>query len=103
MDVRVAKCLLLTKVLAADGMITENERLFLLKAMDRMGLAPDERERVLAFRGWDQAETALAHLSEGEKRELIAELVAAGGVDGKLSTLEAEMLARISRGLGLPT
>lgn len=101
MDTRTAKCLLLTKVLVADGIMTENERGFLERAMNRMGLSPDERRRVLDLEGWDQAEQALAGVSNDEKQELVGQLMDAASMDGKLSPLEAQMVKRISAALGV--
>ncbi|AKU98876.1 hypothetical protein AKJ09_05540 [Labilithrix luteola] len=101
MDTRTAKCLLLTKVLVADGIMTENERGFLDGAMNRMGLSPDERRRVLNLDGWDDAEQALVGLSNEEKQELVGQLVDAASSDGRLSPLEAQMVKRISAALGV--
>ena len=39
MDLPVAKCLLVSQVLVADGMMTENERAFLDALMTRLGLS----------------------------------------------------------------
>jgi uncharacterized tellurite resistance protein B-like protein len=101
MDPRVAKCLLLSKVLAADGIMTENERAFLDSAMTRMGIADDQRRRILDLEGWDDAEAALAHLSQDEKREIVSQLVDAASADGRLSPLEMAMVKKISAALGV--
>ena len=85
MDPKVAKCLLVSKVLVADGIMTENERIFLDKMMKSLGLDDDQRQRVLALEGWDQAEPVVAKLSEDEKRELVSLLVDASSMDGRLS------------------
>jgi len=101
MDARIAKCLLVSKVLAADGIMTENERAFLEGAMSRLGIAPDERRSVINLEGWDQAEAALAHLTPDAKREIVSELVDAASADGRLSPLEMAMVKRITSALGL--
>lgn len=101
MDMRVAKCLLLSKVLAADGIMTENERAFLDTAMNRLGLAPSERRSILDLEGWDEAEAALAGLSASDKHELVSELVDAAAADGRLSPLEMAMVKKISAALGV--
>lgn len=101
MDARVAKCLLLTKVLAADGIMTENERTFLDGAMTRFGLSEAERRSILDLEGWDQAEAALADLSNTDKQELISQLVDAASADGRLSPLEMAMVKRITAALGV--
>jgi len=101
MELRIAKCLLLTKVLAADGIMTENERAFLDSAMKKLGVKDEEKRGVLDLEGWDQAEAALAGISEDEKRELISQLVDAASADGRLSPLEMQMVKRISKELGI--
>lgn len=101
MDARIAKCLLVTKVLAADGIMTENERAFLDGAMDRMGIKPEERRGILDLVGWDEAESALVDLSMDDKRELVSQLVDAASADGRLSPLEMAMVKRIGAALGV--
>jgi uncharacterized tellurite resistance protein B-like protein len=101
MELRIAKCLLLTKVLAADGIMTENERAFLDSAMRKLGVKDEEKRGVLDLEGWDEAEAALTGISEEEKRELISQLVDAASADGRLSPLEMQMVKRISKELGI--
>ncbi|MDF2693753.1 MAG: hypothetical protein K0S65_2136 [Labilithrix sp.] len=101
MELRVAKCLLVSKVLVADGIMTENERVFLDKMMRRLGLEDGERRRVLDLEGWDQAEPVVAELSADEKREFLAMLVDASSADGKLSPLEMAAVKRITAALGV--
>jgi uncharacterized tellurite resistance protein B-like protein len=101
MDPKVAKCLLISKVLVADGIMTENERIFLDKAMSAMGLDQGERRRVLDLEGWDQAEPVVAKLSMDEKRELMSTLFDASSADGRLSPLEMHAVKRITAALGL--
>jgi uncharacterized tellurite resistance protein B-like protein len=99
MDTNVAKCLLISKVLVADGMMTENERLFLDKAMKGFGLDAEQRRKVLDLEDWDQAEPVVAKLSMDEKRELLSTLVDASSADGKLSPLEMATVKRITEAL----
>lgn len=101
MNEKTARCLLLSKVLIADGIMTENERIFLDRSMTKMGLSPDERRQVIDLEGWNDAEASLASLSVPQKEELISELVDAASADGRLSPLEADMVKRIAHSLGL--
>jgi uncharacterized tellurite resistance protein B-like protein len=101
MKPNVAKCLLVSKVLVADGMMTENERAFLDRAMKGLGLDEEERKKVVNLDGWDQAEPVVAKLSETERRELLSMLVDAASADGKLSPLELATVKRITAELGL--
>jgi uncharacterized tellurite resistance protein B-like protein len=101
MEPRIAKSLLLSTVLAADGIMTENERAFLESAMKKLGVKDDERRGILDLEGWDQAEAALMGSTEDEKREIVSSLVDAASADGRLSPLEMAMVKRISKALGL--
>jgi uncharacterized tellurite resistance protein B-like protein len=102
MSPSVAKCLLISKVLVADGMMTENEHVFLQRAMKAHGLDEAERRRVLDLEGWDEAEAVLASLPDEEKRELVSGLVDASSADGRLSPLELAAVKRIAEALGIP-
>ena len=58
MTANVAKCLLVSKVLVADGIMSDDEHWFLSLSMDKLGLSPDERAAVSELEGWDEAELA---------------------------------------------
>src|SRR5262245_14612750 len=101
MDPKIAKCLLISKVLVADGIMTENERVFLDKFMKKLGLDDKERRSVVDLENWDQAEPVVAKLSTDEKQELVSLLVDASSADGRLSPLEMQAVKRITAALGL--
>jgi uncharacterized tellurite resistance protein B-like protein len=101
MELRVAKCLLVSQVLVADGIMTENERAFLDALMTKLGLTADERRKVIDLEGWDEAEPIANALSLDEKRDIIAMMVDAASSDGKLSPLENQTVKRISKALGV--
>lgn len=91
----------MTKVLVADGIITENERAVLDRAMDREKLTDDERINVLDPDKWGGSEGVIAKLPEAERRAILDELVEAASVDGRLSPLEAGTLKEITAAIGL--
>lgn len=101
MRLEVAKCLLVSKVLVADGIMTENERAFLERAMRTMGLDEKERRDVLDLEGWDEAEPVVAKLPMEDRRALVSSLVDAASSDGRLSPLEAKAVQAISKALGV--
>jgi uncharacterized tellurite resistance protein B-like protein len=101
MDPKVAKCLLVSKVLVADGIMTENERIFLDKMMRGFGFDEATRTRIQNLDDWDLAEPAVAKLSTDEKREFVALLIDASSADGRLSPLEMATVKRITKALGL--
>ena len=101
MDTRVARCMMIARVLAADGIFTDDERDFLETAMDNQGLSPEERQSVRDFEGWADAEPIVTKFTLDEKQTLMDGLVQAVLVDGKVSPLEMETIERLSRALGL--
>lgn len=101
MNDRVARCLLVAKVLVADGIMTEEEKKFLAQTMDLMGLSEDERQRVSNLEGWDEAEPVVARMSDDDKRALVDEITQAALVDGKIGKNETETVRRIAEALGL--
>ncbi|HEU4611641.1 MAG TPA: TerB family tellurite resistance protein [Kofleriaceae bacterium] len=101
MNTNVAKCLLVSKVLVADGMMADDEREFLDGMMTKLGLTEDERRRVIELEGWDEAEPIVKQLSEDERRSIIELLVDAASSDGRLSPHELATVKRVSAALGL--
>jgi uncharacterized tellurite resistance protein B-like protein len=101
MNERLARCMLLAKVLNADGQIIDEESEFLEVAMEAFGLDPFERDQVRSLEGWDEAEPIVATLAQEEKRAMMDSLVAAVLVDGKVSSSEMETIEKLSTALGL--
>jgi uncharacterized tellurite resistance protein B-like protein len=101
MNVNVAKCLLVSKVLVADGMVSDDERAFLASMMQRLGLSDDEKRKVIDLEGWDEAEPIVNGLSEDERREIVDMLVDAASADGRLSPHELAAVKRVSTALRL--
>src|SRR4051812_6904476 len=100
MNANVAKCLLVSKVLVADGMMSDEEREFLGTMMTRFGLSDAERKRVIELEGWDEAEPIVKALSADEKQEIIELLVDAASADGRLSPHELAAVKRVTTALG---
>ena len=96
MNPRVAKCLLVSKVLVADGIMTDDERGFLDGLMAKLELTPAERAAVIELEGWDEAEPIVHALSVGERREIVELLIDAAGADGRLSALELATVKRVA-------
>lgn len=101
MEARVAQCLLISKVLVADGIMTENEREFLSTSMKKLGLTDAERKQVIELEGWDEAEPVVAKMSAEDKQALVDMLVTAASADGRLSPLEVAAVKKITDALGL--
>jgi uncharacterized tellurite resistance protein B-like protein len=101
MNTNVAKCLLVSKVLVADGMMSEDERAFLTNMMTKLGLTDEERQRVIDLEDWDKAEPIVNGLSEDERREIVDMLVDAASADGRLSPHEMAAVKRVTTALKL--
>jgi tellurite resistance protein len=101
MDPRVARCLLIAKVLAADGFMTESERAYLEETMEALGLEDGERTRVRNFDGFDEAEAVCAKMPMDARRVLVDELLQAAINDGKISPHERDAIAQLTTALGL--
>jgi uncharacterized tellurite resistance protein B-like protein len=101
MDAREARCMLLAKVLAADGIMTDHERAFLEDAMETYELDDAARGRVRNLDGWDEAEQIVSALDMAARRELMDSLVSAALADGKLSAHETAAIDKLAKALGL--
>jgi uncharacterized tellurite resistance protein B-like protein len=101
MNANVAKCLLISKVLVADGMMSDDEKQFLGSMMDKLGLTDAEKRSVIDLENWDEAEPIVNTLSPDEKQEIVELLVDAASADGRLSAHELATVQRVSKALGL--
>ena len=101
MTSNVAKCLLISKVLVADGMMGEDERAFLKDLMTQLGLTPEEKQGVIELEGWDEAEGIVNVLPLEDKLALVELLVDAASADGHLSPKELETIKRVELALGV--
>lgn len=101
MNTNVAKCLLVSKVLVADGMMSDDERAFLTNMMSKLGLTDEEKRRVIDLEDWDKAEPIVDGLPEDERREIVDMLVDAASADGRLSPHEMAAVKRVTAALKL--
>lgn len=101
MNQNVAKCLVVSKVLVADGIMTDDERAFLHAMMERLALTEEERRSVVELEGLDEAEPIVRALSVEERQQIVELLVDAASADGKLSPHEFSAVKRVTAALGL--
>lgn len=101
MNSNEAKCLVVSKVLVADGIMTDDEREFLANLMQTLELGDDERRRVIELEGLDEADAIVRALPIDERRAVVALLVDASSADGTLSPHELETLKQLTVALGL--
>jgi uncharacterized tellurite resistance protein B-like protein len=97
----VAKCLVVSKVLIADGMMADEEREFLDGMMASLGLTDAEKRTVYDLEGADEADALVKGLPKQERQDIVSQLVDAASADGKLSPLEMEVVKRVTKALGV--
>jgi hypothetical protein len=94
-------CEIVAQLLIADAAVTDDERAFLERLMDRFDFDADDRRAVLGAVDIGQPiDDRLARLDEEHRAELLAELEAAAAVDGVVGRGEAEILDEVRRALG---
>jgi uncharacterized tellurite resistance protein B-like protein len=101
MTPNVAKCLLVSKVLVADGMMDDAERAYLESIMTRLGLSADERHGVIELEDLESAEGVVAALSIEDRLDIIELMVDAAASDGHLSPHELSTIQRVEKALGV--
>jgi uncharacterized tellurite resistance protein B-like protein len=101
MDDRVARCHLLAQVLAADGIMTDDERTLLEQHLANHELSDEEKHAVRNFQGAEQAAALLRDRPSLERQEILDQLVEAALADGKLSPKETAAVKQIANALGL--
>lgn len=101
MNANVAKCLVVSKVLVADGMMSDEEKTFLSEMMTTLGLSDAEKRSVHDLEGIDQATALVRGLPVEERQSIVEQLVDAASADGKLSPLELDVVKRVTKALGL--
>ena len=94
-------CEIVAQLVIADAAVTDEERAFLERLMDRFGFDADDRRAVLGAVDIGQPiDDRLARLPEALRSELYAELEAAAAIDGEVGRGEAEILGEVRRALG---
>jgi uncharacterized tellurite resistance protein B-like protein len=101
MNERAARCLLVARVLAADGFMTDAERETLAEAMNRHGLDESDRRIVSDMERMADAEAVIRALPEAARRAIVDELLEAALADGKLSPHETRVVGEISAAIGV--
>ena len=101
MSPSTAKCLVVSSVLVADGMMTDDERAFLDELITTLGLTEDERKTVIELEGIEEAQAMVATLPEEERRAIVEQLVDAASADAKLSPHEMAAIKKVSAALGV--
>jgi uncharacterized tellurite resistance protein B-like protein len=95
-----AFCEVIAQLVIADGAVTDAERAFLERVMDRFGLDDAARQAVInAVDIDDPIGPRLALLGPDARRALLAELEVAAAVDGEINRSELEIIQEVRRAL----
>ena len=94
-------CEIVAQLIIADAAVTDAEREFLYRLMDRFGFDESDRSAVInAVDIGQRIDHRLARLDADARRELLAELEAAAAVDGVIGAGEQQILEEVRRALG---
>ena len=95
-------CKIVAQAILSDTRITDSEREFLTKLMDRYELNTAQREEILARNIGDDITDLLENLSDDDARnELLVELALAVAADGEISSSERTLLGRVAEVLSI--
>jgi len=94
-------CQIVAQLLIADPAVTDEERAFLERVMDRFQFGPEQKQAV--FNGVNIGEPVadkLARLDEQARYELLDELEAAAEVDGSIDPGEQQIIEEVRKAIG---
>jgi uncharacterized tellurite resistance protein B-like protein len=94
-------CEIVAQLIIADAAVTDSEREFLSRLMDRFGF--DEHDRSAVINAVDIGEPIdhrLAQLDAAAREQLLADLEEAAVVDGEVGAGEWQIIEEVRRALG---
>ena len=93
-------CQLIEAVIAADGIVDESEREFLQKIVSRFGL-PERKPVAVSESDFGKTTTMLRNLAPDVRTRVMALLVEAAVVDGRVDPQERALLLASAASLGI--
>ncbi len=94
---KIEICKIVAQAVLSDARITDSERDFLTKLMDRYELTDTARKEILARNIGEDVTELLESVADDEARnELLVELALAVAVDGEISSSERALLGRVA-------
>lgn len=98
---RILYVQILAQMLIADGVLADEERIYLDRIMDSLAMPPDERERALSGVSIDSpVEERVSALGDAFKAQLLTEVERALNVDGQVTPSEAYFVERVKKLVG---
>jgi uncharacterized tellurite resistance protein B-like protein len=98
---RAKVCELIEAVIAADGVIADEERDFLQRVVDRFGLSESDRADRVVMSDLGRTTATLRTLAPDVQTRVMALLVEAAVVDGKVVPEERALLLASAAALGI--
>ena len=94
-------CEIVAQLIIADAAVTDEERAFLDRVMDRFELGADDRRAVFGAVDIGQpVDDRIARLDEEHRAGLLEELEGAAKIDGEIGRGEAELIEEVRQLLG---
>lgn len=94
---KIKICKIVAQAILADARITDSERSFLGKLMDRYELSEQARNEILTRNIGEDLTDLLESLEDDDARnDLLVELALAVAVDGEISSSERALLGRVA-------
>ncbi len=89
-------CEIVAVLLISDAQVTDEERQFLDRLMERFSFTPEDRQAVFnSVNIGESVEGRLRQLPKDRRGELLAELEAAAAADGEIGRPEQEILDEV--------
>ena len=98
-NAKLARCHLIAGVIAADDIVTSEERGYLDRIMAHLGLDEAQRQEVLDEVDTPDASFEAATLPYDDRREILDDLVTAAMVDGHFHPAEEEYILRVAKAM----
>ncbi len=99
---KIQICKVVAQAILADARLTDSERDFLYKLMDRYQLNEAQRNEVVARNIEDDPEELVAALeTEDARNQLLVELALAVASDGEIAKTEMELLQKVAGALNV--
>lgn len=97
---KILYCQVVAQIIIADAAVTDDERDFLERLMDHLGLGPDGKKAVLNGVDYgDPVEDKVAKIDPELRQYLVKELEVAAGSDGNVDKRESALIESVRAAL----
>ncbi len=96
---KILYCQIVAQVVIADAAVTDDERAFLDRLMNQLGLEGEARRAALQVDYGDPVEDKVAKLDPELRQSLVEELEVAAGADGNVDKRETALIESVRAAL----